>query len=61
MKKKEYDPCSPCLCLNSTCKECVFGGKELEEREALLKEIVVKRSDKSILRSFNFHYGIVSF
>lgn len=58
---KEYDPCNPCLCLNSSCDQCTFGYKTKEERKALLIEIVKERKDRNILRSFTFHYGLVSF
>ena len=57
---KQYDPCDPCLCLNSTCKECIFGNKTIEEREALLRKTVKERKNRQVLRSFQFHYGMVS-
>lgn len=44
MKRKEnknmLTPCSPCICTNATCEQCMFGYETMEESHKKMKGLI---------------------
>ena len=54
--KSDIDPCEPCLCPRTLCKQCIFMYKGFEERHKLLNEVVENNKYSDIVERYKLYH-----